>query len=690
MNDDERTVVARQSGRVTVGTRLNGIYQVDGLIGVGGMSEIYKGHNIQTQDHVAIKVVLPEFANDEQMVSLFRREALVLNRLSHEAIVRYHVFSHDISADLLYLAMEFVEGPTLRERIKQRPLLQLEACQLVSKVAMGMRAAHQESVVHRDLATDNVILAGGDVSRPKIIDFGIARASEATDSTLMQSGFAGKYNYVSPEQIGLFGGVIGPASDIYSLGLVFAAALLGKPLDMGGSHAQVVAKRQAVPDLSGINPGVKPLIERMLQPNPANRPQSMDEVIAALSPMIGRQRDATNTGRRESLPGMPAEPVVRRETRRSASGVFAGAFLLLALGGAGWWATQNTDAGRNLLALVLETPAEDKPVSTTPSGKSELKVGPDGELIAGTKPAGGEPQSTPQPTDAVPSAEPGMAAQPEPGATPETAAQPETQAGGESESPAAGAPQPPGEARISLDEEGRQEPADMTVNPPQTAKLEESDGGGARSEGSMGAEVSKTDLAAWVANFNGGNCFMARSLSVASNSASIEGFGLTVEPFENLEKDFRSRFGIEPLIGMRTLSEPQCPVVEFVRSAATPSMSVMLTDDVLTPREQLVAKISDITLRHLGLFVTTPEGALINVTGRAKKEGNGVALTIPAGDFAAGGNGYLLWALASDIPLRVLDLERAKSVAEFVKEVRGEAAKRNATISTALKYFRRS
>lgn len=683
MSDDERTIVARQSGRVTVGTRLNGIYQIDGLIGVGGMSEIYKGHNIQTQDHVAIKVVLPEFANDEQMVSLFRREALVLNRLSHETIVRYHVFSHDMSADLLYLAMEFVEGPTLRERIKQRPLLQLEACQLVSKVAMGMRAAHQEGVVHRDLATDNIILAGGDVSRPKVIDFGIARSSEATDSTVMQSGFAGKYNYVSPEQIGLFGGGIGPTSDIYSLGLVFAAALLGKPLDMGGSHAQVVAKRQIVPDLSGINPGVKPLIERMLQPNPVNRPQTMDEVIAALSPMVGTLRASASARRRDSVAGTRAEIAFQQDRRRGTVSPLAFLILVLALGAAGWWATQNTEAGRSLLTRVLQLPEEDNPeaVSTVPSGKSELKAAPDGRLFTEAKPVQ-DPQSLPGEASQAPAVKSEVVEQPDAGA--------EAKADVEAEPPVAEA------APVSTgDGEGKQEPADAPAEAPQTAKLEESGaatgGGSGRVDTSPGPEASKANPAAWVARFDGGNCFMARSLSVASNSASIEGFGLEVAPFENLERDFRSTFGLEPLIGMREISEPQCPVVEFVRgSVAEPPMSVALTDDVLTPRDRLTVRISNVALRHIAIFVATPEGALINITVRAKKEGAGVTLAIPAGDFAASGDGYLLWVLASDVPLRVLDLERAKSVGDFVKAVRDEVGARNAAISTALKYFRRS
>ena len=108
------------------------------------------------------------------------------------------------------------------------------------------------------------------MARAKIIDFGIARTTQ--HGTVIGSGFAGKYSYVSPEQLGLFGGDVTPKSDIYSLGLVFAQALIGKAIDMGGSEVEIIEKRRKVPNLGSIDGQFRPLLEQMLQPDPAQRP----------------------------------------------------------------------------------------------------------------------------------------------------------------------------------------------------------------------------------------------------------------------------------------------------------------------------------------------------------------------------------------------------------------------------------
>ena len=128
-------------------------------------------------------------------------------------------------------------------RMTAAPLTPDEARKLFASVADGLALAHEAGVIHRDLSPDNIILRGGDVGRPKIIDFGIARSANVGDGTLIGGGFAGKYNFVSPEQLGIHGGEVDGRSDIYSLGLVMAAALRGKPLDMGGSQVDVIEKR---------------------------------------------------------------------------------------------------------------------------------------------------------------------------------------------------------------------------------------------------------------------------------------------------------------------------------------------------------------------------------------------------------------------------------------------------------------
>ena len=194
--------------------------------------------------------------------------------------------------------MEFVDGPLALGHPEADGPLDYEAVRIAacSGLAGGLQAAHERGIVHRDVSPDNIILPGGDVARAKIIDFGIARSTVLGEGTVIGSGFAGKYNYVSPEQLGLFGGDVTPKSDIYSLGLVLAEALLGRALDMGGTQVQVIEKRRKVPDLSGVDERLRPLIERMLQPNPNDRIATMAEV-AAWQPV---ERSAAATARRRA------------------------------------------------------------------------------------------------------------------------------------------------------------------------------------------------------------------------------------------------------------------------------------------------------------------------------------------------------------------------------------------------------
>ncbi|CAN7728251.1 protein kinase [Mesorhizobium amorphae] len=278
MSPDDKTRISPNLTSTGVGTQLSGIYELDERIAFGGMGEVYRGHNIQTGDHVAIKIVLPEFARDQTILSLFKKEASILNHLSHDAVVRYHVFTIDPGIGRPYLAMEFVDGQSLFDVMRRGAMALQDVRKLCHRLASGLSAVHQAGAIHRDLSPDNIILPGGRVDRAKIIDFGIARSATVGGETLIGGKFAGKYNYVSPEQLGLYSGDVSEQSDIYSLGLVLAAALRGKPIDMSGSQFEIVEKRRTVPDLSDIDADFRDVIEAMLQPDPRDRPASMAEI----------------------------------------------------------------------------------------------------------------------------------------------------------------------------------------------------------------------------------------------------------------------------------------------------------------------------------------------------------------------------------------------------------------------------
>jgi len=318
---------------VARGTRLNGIYEVDTLIGSGGMGEVYKGRTIHTNDTVAIKILRSEFGENEAALALFRREASALHSLLHDAIVRYYVCSVDPDLKRPYLSMEFVEGRSLKQLLREGPLTFEAVCGLAQRVASGLQAAHERNIVHRDVAPDNIIISGGDVARAKIIDFGIARWTQGGEGTIIGGGFAGKYNYVSPEQLGLFGGDVTPKSDIYSLGLVLAEAINGRPLDMGGSQAQIIEKRRKVPDLGGINMRLRPLLEQMLQPNPSDRIATMNDVANWFS---GDHRAKNHRSKAQPVKPQPRIPSSRdKPTRHRRFGLAAGLLGLVVCGVAG-------------------------------------------------------------------------------------------------------------------------------------------------------------------------------------------------------------------------------------------------------------------------------------------------------------------------------------------------------------------
>ncbi|HXT08743.1 MAG TPA: serine/threonine-protein kinase [Roseiarcus sp.] len=278
MTFDKTAFQPKGQGSLRPGVRLNGIFEIEQLIAEGGMGEVYKGVALASGDAVAIKLVRPEMALDPDVMALFKREAAILHDLLHDAIVRYYVFSLEPELQRYYIAMEFVDGASLQKRLHDGPLSPAEARILLKRIGGALQQAHERGVIHRDISSDNIILPGGDARKAKIVDFGIARATRPGEGTILGGGFAGKYKYVSPEQLGLMGGEVTPKSDIYSFGLVLAEALRGEPLDMGGSQAEVIEKRRVVPDLSGVDISLRPLLTAMLAPDPRDRPESMAEI----------------------------------------------------------------------------------------------------------------------------------------------------------------------------------------------------------------------------------------------------------------------------------------------------------------------------------------------------------------------------------------------------------------------------
>ena len=159
------------------GSLLSHTYRIERLLARGGMGEVYRAQHEEMGTWHAIKIILPDLAGDAKIVDLFRREAGVLRNIRHDAVVAYDgVFRDEQSR--VYLVMEFVDGPSLSEILKQRTLSPAEVRTLRDRLASGLATAHETGVIHRDMSPDNIILQDGRLENAKIIDFGLARATD--------------------------------------------------------------------------------------------------------------------------------------------------------------------------------------------------------------------------------------------------------------------------------------------------------------------------------------------------------------------------------------------------------------------------------------------------------------------------------------------------------------------------------
>lgn len=272
---EEQTVGPRSlpPGRVLANT-----FIVRTLLAAGGMGEIYRVRHRDLKTDHAIKVLRPEYRNDDKIAQLFEEEARLLLRVRDEAVVRCHALLRDMDGRQMIL-LELIEGPSLSQRMRRAPLGQGELLRLIERIGSGLKALHRAGIVHQDLSPDNILLPDDDLSQAKIIDFGVARSLHAT-GTEVSIDFAGKYSFAAPEQIGRPGAKISPASDIYALGLTLLAAARGEKAPMGLTAEEAAAARRQVPSLEPVPERLRPMMARMLEPDPRRRTSDVDRLLA--------------------------------------------------------------------------------------------------------------------------------------------------------------------------------------------------------------------------------------------------------------------------------------------------------------------------------------------------------------------------------------------------------------------------
>src|SRR5881398_3416844 len=234
-------------GDPLLGQTLAGKYKIDKLIKRGGMGAVYRGKHVLMDKTVAIKVLRPALAVDDEVVARFSREAKAASRISHPHAVNVTDFG-EAENGVVFLVMEYLDGRTLKDIIKSEGPMPLErALEIIRQVSGALDAAHQQGVIHRDLKSDNIMLSrtnGGEWA--KVLDFGIAKIQQphgTPDPDITAANLVvGTPQYMSPEQCAQLG-PLDPRSDIYSFGIILYEMLAGRVPFTGESPTVIMMKQ---------------------------------------------------------------------------------------------------------------------------------------------------------------------------------------------------------------------------------------------------------------------------------------------------------------------------------------------------------------------------------------------------------------------------------------------------------------
>jgi serine/threonine protein kinase len=311
---------------LTAGTRF-GPYEIETLLGAGGMGEVYKARDTRLDRTVAIKILAPEIASDPPFKARFEREARSISALRHPHIcVLYDIGAHE---GVDYLVLEHLEGETLVDRLQREShgLKLSDALPIATNIADALDAAHRHGLVHRDLKPGNVMLTPGGA---KLLDFGLAKQGGSGAARLSmlatqpgtgtaQGMIVGTLQYMAPEQIE--GRQVDARTDVFALGAVLYEMLTGRKAFEAQTQASLIAKILASdpPALSTLVPVAPPalnrLVQRCLAKNPDDRWQNARDVLLELrwideEPEKGGALTPGAKGRRQWLPWLLTATVV--------------------------------------------------------------------------------------------------------------------------------------------------------------------------------------------------------------------------------------------------------------------------------------------------------------------------------------------------------------------------------------------
>jgi Tol biopolymer transport system component len=369
------------------GTKL-GPYEIQSLLGAGGMGEVYRAKDARLDRIVAIKVLPASFSVDHDRMQRFAQEARAAAALNHPNILS--IFDIGDEHGSPYVVSELLEGETLRERLRSGALSSRKAIDYGLQVARGLAAAHEKGIVHRDLKPENLFITSD--GRVKILDFGLAKltrpeavsgADAPTVHAVTEPGLImGTAGYMSPEQVR--GQVADPRSDIFAFGAILYEMIAGKRAFHGETSADTMSAilKEEAPELSetarNVPAGLERIVQHCLEKNPSQRFHSAGDLAFDLESLTEISATSGKSGAQAAVAQARGT-----ESRRKLAGVVGAIALAAAMIGLGWW------LGRGGGAAPL---AEYQQITFRTGSIGDARFTPDGSIVYSASWDGGDYQ----------------------------------------------------------------------------------------------------------------------------------------------------------------------------------------------------------------------------------------------------------------------------------------------------------